>query len=49
MANVLTPPVEKYLSEIIPARDSVVADMEQYAREHSVPIIGPECGRCCIC
>src|SRR5277367_153603 len=45
MANVLTPPVEKYLSEIIPARDSVVADMEQYAREHSVPIIGPECGR----
>src|SRR5271163_2209249 len=45
MANVLTPPVEKYLSEIIPARDSVVADMEAYARERRVPIIGPACGR----
>jgi len=45
MANVLTPAVEKYLSEIIPARDSVVADMEAYARERRVPIIGPECGR----
>jgi caffeoyl-CoA O-methyltransferase len=45
MANLLTPAVEKYLSEIIPARDAVLADMEGYAREHDVPIIGPECGR----
>ena len=45
MANILTPAVEKYLSEVIPARDEVLAGMEQYAREHSVPIIGPECGR----
>src|ERR1700723_4278692 len=45
MANILTPAVEKYLSEAIPARDEVLAGMEQYAREHSVPIIGPECGR----
>jgi predicted O-methyltransferase YrrM len=45
MPNILTLAVEKYLSEVIPPRDSVVADMERYAREHSVPIIGPECGR----
>jgi caffeoyl-CoA O-methyltransferase len=45
MANLLTPAVEKYLSEIIPARDAVLVDMEEYARKHDVPIIGPECGR----
>jgi caffeoyl-CoA O-methyltransferase len=45
MANLLTPAVEKYLSEILPDRDPVLADMEEYARKHNVPIIGPECGR----
>jgi caffeoyl-CoA O-methyltransferase len=45
MANLLTPAVEKYLSEILPDRDPVLADMEEYARKHHVPIIGPECGR----
>ena len=45
MANILTPAVEKYLAEVVPPRDAVVADMERYAREHNVPIIGPECGR----
>jgi caffeoyl-CoA O-methyltransferase len=45
MANLLTPAVEKYLSEILPDRDPVLADMEAYARKHDVPIIGPECGR----
>jgi caffeoyl-CoA O-methyltransferase len=45
MANILAPAVEKYLAEVVPPRDAVVADMERYAREHNVPIIGPECGR----
>jgi caffeoyl-CoA O-methyltransferase len=45
MANILIPTVEKYLAEVVPPRDAVVADMERYAREHNVPIIGPECGR----
>jgi predicted O-methyltransferase YrrM len=45
MANLLTPAVEKYLSEILPERDPVLAGMEEYARKHDVPIIGPECGR----
>ena len=45
MAEILTPAIEKYLSEILPARDSLLAAMEEYARKNSVPIIGPECGR----
>src|SRR5271156_1346904 len=45
MANLLTPAVEKNLSEILPDRDPVLAGMEEYARKHDVPIIGPECGR----
>jgi caffeoyl-CoA O-methyltransferase len=45
MANILAPAVEKYLSEVLPPRDPVLADMEAYARKHEVPIIGPECGR----
>jgi caffeoyl-CoA O-methyltransferase len=45
MANLLTPAVEKYLSEILPERDPILASMEEYARKHDVPIIGPECGR----
>jgi len=45
MAEILAPAIEKYLSEILPARDSLLAAMEEYARKNSVPIIGPECGR----
>jgi caffeoyl-CoA O-methyltransferase len=45
MPNVLAPAVEKYLAEIVPARDPVLGGMEEYARKHDVPIIGPECGR----
>jgi predicted O-methyltransferase YrrM len=45
MANLLTPAVEKYLSEILPERDPILASMEEYARKYNVPIIGPECGR----
>jgi len=43
--NLLTPAIEKYLSEILPPRDPVLAEMEAYAKKHDVPIIGPECGR----
>lgn len=45
MPGILEPAVEKYLSNILPARDAVLADMEGYAKQHDVPIIGPECGR----
>ncbi len=45
MPGILEPAVEKYLSNILPARDAVLADMEGYAKQHDIPIIGPECGR----
>jgi caffeoyl-CoA O-methyltransferase len=45
MPNILTPAIEKYLSEVLPPRDPALAEMEVYAKKHDVPIIGPECGR----
>ncbi|HYL86995.1 MAG TPA: O-methyltransferase [Candidatus Angelobacter sp.] len=37
--------VEQYLYELLPERDTVVAEMEAYAEEHRVPIIGPAVAR----
>jgi caffeoyl-CoA O-methyltransferase len=37
--------VDAYLYDILPPRDAVVAEMERYAREHQVPIIGPAVAR----
>jgi predicted O-methyltransferase YrrM len=45
MPGILEPAVEKYLSNLLPARDAVLADMESYAKEHNIAIIGPDCGR----
>src|SRR5271163_5239719 len=45
MPGILEPQVEKYLSSLLPERDEVLADMEQYAKEREIPIIGPDCGR----
>jgi predicted O-methyltransferase YrrM len=45
MPGILEPAVEKYLSSILPARDAVLADMEAYAKQHDIAIIGPDCGR----
>jgi len=45
MPGILDAPVEKYLSSILPPRDRVLADIESYAKQHDVPIIGPDCGR----
>jgi caffeoyl-CoA O-methyltransferase len=45
MPGILEPPVEEYLSRILPTRDPVLADMESYAKQHDVAIIGPACGR----
>ena len=45
MPGILEPTVEKYLSSLLPARDEVLADMERYAKEHDIAIIGPDCGR----
>lgn len=37
--------VEQYLYELLPERDAVVSEMENYAAENRVPIIGPAVAR----
>jgi caffeoyl-CoA O-methyltransferase len=37
--------VEQYLYELLPERDGVISEMERYAEEHRVPIIGPAVAR----
>jgi caffeoyl-CoA O-methyltransferase len=37
--------VEDYLYELLPKRDGVFSEMEEYAEEHEVPIIGPAVAR----
>lgn len=37
--------VEQYLYELLPKRDAIVGEMERYADEHRVPIIGPAVAR----
>jgi len=39
------PEIERYISELQPPRDPVLTEMEEYAREHDVPIVGPVVGR----
>ncbi len=37
--------VEEYLYQLLPERDAVVAEMEDYAAQNRVPIIGPAVAR----
>jgi caffeoyl-CoA O-methyltransferase len=37
--------VEEYLYKLLPERDAVIGEMEKYAEEHRVPIIGPAVAR----
>lgn len=45
MPRILEPKIEKYMDRLLPRRDSVLAEMEKYAKQHNVPIIGPACSR----
>jgi caffeoyl-CoA O-methyltransferase len=45
MPGILEPQVELYLSGLLPERDEVLTDLEKYAKERDIPIIGPDCGR----
>jgi len=45
MSGILVPKVEEYITSLLPPRDRVLRDMERHAARHSVPIIGPACGR----
>jgi len=38
-------PVDDYLYSMLPKRDPVLAEMEEYATEHHVPIVGPAVAR----
>jgi predicted O-methyltransferase YrrM len=40
----VTPELDAYVRELIPPRDPVLAEMEAYAAEHDVPIVGPAVG-----
>jgi len=37
--------VEQYLYSLLPKRDVVISEMERYAEEHRVPIVGPAVAR----
>jgi hypothetical protein len=39
------PKIERYIYGLVPARDSVLTEMEEYAEAHKIPIIGPAVGR----
>ena len=38
-------PVDDYLYSLLPKRDAVLTEMEDYAAAHNVPIVGPAVGR----
>src|SRR3984885_13858957 len=38
-------PVDDYLYSMLPPRDAVLAEMEEYAGKHNVPIVGPAVAR----
>jgi len=37
--------VDRYLHELVPARDAVLSEIEQLAAEKGIPIVGPAVGR----
>ena len=45
MANILENPVERYLNQLLPARDAVLSEMEARARREDIKIVGPAVGR----
>jgi predicted O-methyltransferase YrrM len=38
-------PVDDYLYSMLPKRDEVLAEMEEYASQHNIPIVGPAVAR----
>ena len=45
MNPILEEHTARYLDALLPKRDPVVREMEQYATRHNVPIVGPGCAR----
>jgi predicted O-methyltransferase YrrM len=44
---ILGPKIEQYLNDLLPERESVVQEMEEYAEANQFPIVGPLVGRLC--
>lgn len=42
---ITTGPVDDYLYSMLPKRDEVLVEMEDYASEHNIPIVGPAVAR----
>ena len=38
-------PVDDYIYSMLPKRDEVLAEMEEYATKHNIPIVGPAVAR----
>jgi caffeoyl-CoA O-methyltransferase len=38
---IVNPEIERYIESLLPERDDVLCEMEEYAAQHKVPIIGP--------
>jgi caffeoyl-CoA O-methyltransferase len=47
MADAIQGPLQDYLDGLVPARHPELLAMEEYARSHGFPIIGPACGHIC--
>src|SRR5580700_5734581 len=45
MPGILNATVEEYIAGLLPKRDTVISEMERYAKRHEVPIIGPAVAR----
>jgi caffeoyl-CoA O-methyltransferase len=44
MIDLISPGLDAYIKELLPEREPVLAEMEAYAAEHDVPIVGPAVG-----
>ena len=44
MTPIVAPALDAYILGLLPPRDPVVAEMEAFAAEHDVPIVGPAVG-----
>jgi caffeoyl-CoA O-methyltransferase len=44
MPDIVPAALDRYILDLLPPRDPVVAEMEAYAAEHDVPIVGPAVG-----
>ncbi len=45
MNGITVAAVEQYMLELLPARDAVLAEMEELAEKNRIPIVGPMVGR----